>query len=90
MKFKFELEVDAPEFNKTDKFENSAYALDILEQLFQDARSSCLMGVVRLSRRRGAHDFSQEKVESFIKYQESKISLYDQIQATIKKVKNDS
>jgi hypothetical protein len=82
--YKFSLEVDAPEFNKTDKFESHAFAQDILEHLFSDARSSCLMSINRYMAQYKIVGEPTKEQQAYLDWLELKISTYDKIQQTIK------
>lgn len=82
--YKFSLEVDAAEFNKTDKFGSHAFAQDVLEHLFQDARSSCLMSITRYMAQQKITGEPSKEQQDYLNWLELKISTYDKIQQTIK------
>ncbi len=80
MKYKLSLIIEAPKYTAPGDWPESAWAEEILSQIFDDSRTKAIVKIMEL----GSVDKPNKKIKKELKWWENRLKGLDKIKATIK------
>ena len=80
MKYKLSLIIEAPKYTAPGDWPESAWAEEILEQIFDDSRNKAIVKIMKL----GSIDKPNDAEKKALKWWENRLRGLDEIKATIK------